>query len=114
MNACKHLSDDRNDGIEMTNRQRVTQEFLRRFGILNRGDLEMAVLAERDTSAWNNFESEEKSEGLRESTEMERISGKGVEGESEGEDESEEELKEENEDAESVAARGLRQWTFWL
>jgi hypothetical protein len=108
MNACKHLSDDRNDGIEMTNRQRVTQEFLRRFGILNRGDLEMAVLAERDTSAWNNFESEEKSEGLREDTEMERISGKGVEGESE------EELKEEDEDAENVAGRGLRQWTFWL
>ena len=68
----------------------------------------MAVLAERDTSAWNKFESEEKSEGLREDTEMERISGKGAEGESE------EELKEEDEDAENVAGRGLRQWTFWL
>jgi hypothetical protein len=86
----------------------VTEGILHRFGILNQDNWEMAVLAERDASAWNNLESEEeKSPDLREKGEVERISGKGVEGESE------EGLKEE-EDAEDVAGRALRQWTFWF
>jgi hypothetical protein len=97
-------------------RQRATEEILKRFGILNRDAMvEMAVLAERDTGAWNNPESEEeKAQGLAEKGKVERISGKGVESESEGEDELEEELKENEEDGEDVAGKGLRQWTFWF
>jgi hypothetical protein len=111
-NTCKRL-DDRNDGMS---RQRATEEILKRFGILNRDAMvEMAVLAERDTGAWNNPESEEeKAQGLAEKGKVERISGKGVESESEGEDELEEELKENEEDGEDVAGKGLRQWTFWF
>jgi hypothetical protein len=111
VNDSKRLEDG-NDG---TSRQKGTDGILQRFGILTRENLvEIAVLAERDTSAWNNLESEDKSQELAEKGEVERISGKGVEGIDVEEDELEKELKEEDEDAEDVAGRGLRQWTFWF
>jgi hypothetical protein len=101
--------DDRNDG---TSRQKVTECILQRFGVLNRDNWEMAVLAERDTNAWNNLKfEEEKSPDLREKVEVERILGKGVEGR---DVESEEEEEEEEEEDDDVAGTGLRQWTFWF
>jgi hypothetical protein len=95
------------DGNDGTSRQKVREGSLQRFGILTRENLvEMAVLAERDTSAWTNLDSEGKSQGSAEKGKAERISGKGVEGESEGEDESEKEFKEEDESSEDLAGRG--------
>jgi hypothetical protein len=112
VNDSKRLKD----GDDGTSRQKGTDGILQRFGILTRENLvEIAVLAERDTSAWNNLESEEdKSQDLEEKGEVERILGKGVEGTDVEENELEKELKEEDEDAEDVAGRGLRQWTFWF
>jgi hypothetical protein len=98
----------------------MTEEILHRFGILNRDDLEMVVVAEKDRSAWSNLKSEEeKSQDLTGKGEAKRISGKGMEGidvesEEKEEDELEKELEGYNKDAEDVAGRELRQWTFWF